>query len=107
MKNSIKPYLSYLNGNNQLKLLNNSFSQDNTIDIIRKKFVSFNVFFYDLNYDSIDDQPKIDWILLLANILGICGGGFVGMTLLAIFEFFELCINLLYITLKFCFFLIF
>ena len=90
MKNSIKPYLSNMKRKNQLKLFNSSFPQNSSFDKIRQNLVSFNIFFYDLNYDFINGQPQQDWFSLLANMAGICGGSFLGMSLLAILEFFEL-----------------
>ena len=83
MKSSINP------NSTQSLLLSQAFPQNTGADAIRQNIVSFNVFFSDLTYNSISDVPQTNWFGLLTNMAGICGGSFLGMSLLAIFEFFE------------------
>ena len=103
MKNSIQPYLNNLNEssiNPQLILLNQAFPQNAPIDLIRQNIVSFNIFYNDLTYNLISDVPQTNWFGLFTNMAGICGGSFLGISLLAIFEFLEYVFFSIYIILK-------
>ena len=92
MKKSIQPYLNNLNEsriNPQLRTLNAAFPQSSSTDSIRGNIVSFNIYFNSLLIDNINGVVQINWFNLLTNMCGVTGGGFVGMSLLSIVEFFE------------------
>jgi hypothetical protein len=92
MKNSIKPYLNSLDDptlNPQILVFNQAFPQNATTEQIRENIVSFNIFYNDLNYDFVNDVAQYNYFILLANLAGILGGSFLGMSLLSVFEFFE------------------
>jgi hypothetical protein len=93
MKESLKPYLQAQNQEDlspQIIKLNQSFAQDATIDQIRKNLVAFNIYYTDLRYNQINGVKQIDWFILVANIAGICGGSFLGISLISVVEFLEL-----------------
>ena len=111
MKNSLQPFLSVINDttanqnlNPQIYNLNRAFPQNGTTASIRSNIVTFNVYFEDLRYNLISGQPQINWFSLFANLAGICGGSFLGMSFLAILEFFEYLIFLFCIIFKYGFY---
>ena len=111
MKNSLQPFLSIINDtttseklNPQIVSLNHAFPQDSTTASIRSNIVTFNVYFEDLRYNLISGTPQINWFSLFANLAGICGGSFLGMSFLAILEFFEYLIFLFCILFKYGFY---
>ena len=104
VKNSIKPFFSNLNSNNEIALLNDNFPLNSSFDSIRQNIISFNIYFYDLNFNLISASSQSSWFILFANLAGICGGSFLGMSLLAIFEFLELCLLSIFYIVKFSFF---
>ena len=90
MKNSLQPFSSQSNNTNaQIFNLNRAFQQNATTSSIRANIVSFNIYFNELTYNLISDSPQINWFSLFANLAGICGGSFLGMSFLAILEFLE------------------
>ena len=103
MKSSIKPYLNNVDNssmNPQIVNLNRVFPQNATTESIRENIVAFNIFYEDLNYNLISDLPQTNWFLLLANLAGIAGGSFLGMSFLAILEFFEYVCFMFFIIIK-------
>ena len=89
-ENSLQPFLSQSNNTNaQIFNLNRAFQQNATTSSIRTNIVSFNIYFNELTYNLISDSPQINWFSLFANLAGICGGSFLGMSFLAILEFLE------------------
>ena len=110
MKESLKPYQSLLPTrhdnitlNPQISRLNQAFPQNLSTSEIRQNIVTFNVYFKDLTYNLISDTPQINWFSLFANLAGICGGSFLGMSFLAILEFLEYFFYLFFIVFKFGF----
>ena len=106
MKNSIQPYLSNLNDvniNPQLVHLNKAFPQNASTDSIRKNIVTFNIFYNDLRYNLYSGVEQYNWFTLMANLAGTCGGSFLGISFLAILEFFEYILYSIFILFKFCF----
>ena len=89
MKNTINSYIKNFNHDNRLELFNDAYSTNFSLDAIRRNIVAFNIFFSDLNFYSIYDSPQINFVLLFANLAGICGGSFLGISLFAVFEFLE------------------
>ena len=69
--------------------LNQVFAQNASVNSIRENIVTFNIFYNDLTYILISDVAQTNWFGLLTNLAGICGGSFLGISLLAIFEFLE------------------
>ena len=113
MKNSLQPYLSIINTtsnasniNPQILSLNQAFPQDASASSIRSNIVTFNIYFRELTYDLISDSPQINWFGLFANMAGICGGSFLGMSFLAILEFFEYFLYMFFIIFKYAFFML-
>ena len=115
MKNSLQPFLSIINTstnnnnihsnlNPQMLTLNQAFPQEASAASIRSNIVTFNVYFEDLRYNLISGTPQINWFSLFANLAGICGGSFLGMSFLAILEFFEYLIFLFCILFKYGFY---
>jgi hypothetical protein len=115
MKNSLQPFLSIINTstnnnnihsnlNPQMLTLNQAFPQEASVASIRSNIVTFNVYFEDLRYNLISGTPQINWFSLFANLAGICGGSFLGMSFLAILEFFEYLIFLFCILFKYGFY---
>jgi hypothetical protein len=110
IKNSLIPYQSLLSNpekntslNPQISNLNQAFPQHLSASEIRQNIVTFNVYFSDLTYNLISDTPQINWFSLFANLAGICGGSFLGMSFLAILEFLEYFFYLFFIVFKFGF----
>ena len=104
MKNSLQPFSSQTNITNaQIFNLNRAFQQNATTSSIRANIVSFNIYFNELTYNLISDSPQINWFSLFANLAGICGGSFLGMSFLAILEFLEYFFYLFFIVFKFGF----
>ena len=101
MKNSIKPFLSNLNSNSEIALLNDVFPQNSSLESIRQNIISLNIFYNDLNLNLVSSSPQSSWFILFANLAGICGGSFLGMSLLAIFEFCELILLSFFYMVKF------
>jgi hypothetical protein len=87
----------------QLLGLNQAFRQELSTSEIRQNIVTFNVYFEDLTYNLISGTPQINWFGLFANLAGICGGSFLGMSFLAILEFLEYFFYLFLIVFKFGF----
>jgi hypothetical protein len=115
MKKSVQPFLSIINTssnnnnihsnlNPQMLTLNKAFPQEASTASIRSNIVTFTVYFEDLRYNLISGTPQINWFSLFANLAGICGGSFLGMSFLAILEFFEYLIFLFCILFKYGFY---
>jgi hypothetical protein len=115
MKKSLQPFLSIINTssnnnnihsnlNSQMLTLNKAFPQEASTASIRSNIVTFTVYFEDLRYNLISGTPQINWFSLFANLAGICGGSFLGMSFLAILEFFEYLIFLFCILFKYGFY---
>jgi hypothetical protein len=83
--------------------LKQAFRQDLSTSEIRQNIVTFNVFFKDLTYNLISDTSPTNWFGLFANLAGICGGSFLGMSFLAILEFLEYFFYSFFIVFKFGF----
>ena len=81
-------------------LLRQAFPLNASVESIRKNIVSFNIFFGDLTYNLISDIPQINWFVLLTNLAGLCGGSFLGISLLSIIEFLEYIVFSFLIVLK-------
>ena len=77
--------------NKQILTLKEVFAQNRSIDEVRKNIVSFSIFYRDLDYDLIAEN-RIDWFILIANLAGLCGGSFLGISLISIFELLEYCL---------------
>jgi hypothetical protein len=101
MKNSLQSFSSQSNNTNaQIFNLNRAFQQNATSSSIRANIVSFNIYFNELTYNLISDSPQINWFSLFANLAGICGGSFLGMSFLAILEFLEYFFYMFFIIFK-------
>jgi hypothetical protein len=92
MQNSVQPYLNNLNDptlNPQIPVFNQAFPQNATTDQIRANILSFNIYYEDLNYNFLSGSAQFNFFILIANIAGVLGGSFLGMSLFSVFEFFE------------------
>ncbi len=110
MKESLKPYQGLLSNrtnsitlNPQIFNLNQAFQQNLSTSQIKQNIVTFNVHFKDLTYNLLTSNPQINWFSFFANLAGICGGSFLGMSFLAILEFFQYFFYIFIIVFKFGF----
>ena len=59
-----------------------------TIDYVKENFVKINIFFKEMNYESIDQVPGYGFSSLLADIGGNMGL-FIGASVLTVIELFD------------------
>lgn len=88
------PYASILK--NSL-IVQNRFNNrtDVSIDELKRNILAFSVFYSDLNYESLMDTKKMEYVDLIAGIGGTLGL-FLGMSFLSFFEVFDLLFQLLF-----------
>jgi hypothetical protein len=73
------------------------FSNDfKTYENVSKTFVSINVYYQDLKYTLISQQPKIELFGLISNLGGILGL-FIGFSFISLLEIIETIAELIYI----------
>jgi hypothetical protein len=76
------------------------FSNDfKTYENVSKTFVSINVYYQDLKYTLISQQPKIELFGLISNLGGILGL-FIGFSFISLLEIIEVLAELIYIYLE-------
>jgi hypothetical protein len=91
MRNSLVPYLNNQNEstlNPQILTLSRVFGQ-NESDKVSERVVSFNIFYDEINYNLISDVSEFTEWTLFANLAGICGGSFIGVSVMSFLEFLE------------------
>ncbi len=72
------------------------FNEFKTYENVSKTFYSFNVYYNDLKYTFIKQEPKIELFGLISNIGGILGL-FLGFSFISFLELFEVVTELFYI----------
>jgi tetrahydromethanopterin S-methyltransferase subunit F len=70
-----------------------------TYENVSKTFVSINVYYEDLKYTLISQQPKIELFGLISNLGGILGL-FIGFSFISLLEIIEVLAELVYIYLE-------
>jgi hypothetical protein len=85
-------YLDYLNSHTEFL---NDFVQSNLDDLemVRKSFVSLNIFYSALSYELSTESPQTDFIWLFASIGGYLGL-FLGVSVFSLFEPFIVLIDI-------------
>ncbi len=94
-KESIKAFLNKSDIKPKIDLFNRAFSQNATTEQIRKNLIAVNLYYSRLSYTIISDQPKSDWLMLLASIGGCLGGSFIGLSIVSMTEFLELILRII------------
>ena len=84
--------------------LNSSFlyPQFNTYENVTRTFYSISIYYEDLKYTLIQQQPKIELFGLISNIGGTLGL-FLGFSFISLLELFEIFVELVFIKLNFSF----
>jgi len=72
------------------------FSNFETYENVSKTFFSINVYYDDLKYTLISQQPKIELFDLISNLGGILGL-FIGFTFISLLEIIEILAELIYV----------
>jgi hypothetical protein len=90
-------YLDFLNSHSNL--LGDFVQTQLDLEMVRKSFVSLNIFYKSLSYEMSTETPQTDFIWLFASIGGYLGL-FLGMSVFSLFEPFVVLIEIAFIRFK-------
>ena len=70
-----------------------------TYDLIKQSVLALNVFYDNLAYTEITQQPKMQIFDIISNVGGLLGL-FIGISFLSVIEIFEIIFEIFYIILR-------
>jgi hypothetical protein len=98
----ITPYseqISSANGNISKTPKSNYFSEFNTYEEVKKSFIGIRIYYNELKYTLISEEPKTELLDFISNIGGILGL-FLGISFLSFIEIFEIIFEIVFIILQ-------
>jgi acid-sensing ion channel 2 len=87
-------YMDYLNSNPELAA---DFTRNKIdLNIAKKSFVNFNIFYKSLSYETFSESPQTNLVWLFASVGGYLGL-FLGISVFSVFELFQVLIEILFL----------